>query len=117
MHDKNASSISESFRLRSEHALKIFRQEYAEQHKTRINRQLHVAGRIIRVAAIPVVFYSWKIAVGLFVLGYLIQFLGHVIEGSSPSFFRNPKHLILGSLNHVVRLFDKNERSDAYKRT
>lgn len=111
------SSVRDTFRLRSEHALNVFREEYAEQHQTKINRRLHVAGRIIRVAAIPFLFYSWRVAFALFVLGYLIQFLGHAIEGSSPSFFRSPKHLILGSLNHVMRLFDKEERSDTYKRT
>ncbi len=68
---------------------------------------MHVIGRVIRVASIPVAFYDWRIAIGLFVLGYLIQFLGHAIEGTSPSFFRNPKHLIIGSLNHVVRATDK----------
>lgn len=96
--------ISDSLRLRSERSLQIFREEYSEQHKTLLNRRLHLYGRIIRVAAIPALFYSWKIAIMLFVAGYLVQFLGHAIEGTSPSFFRNPKHLLLGSLNHVAGL-------------
>ena len=91
--------------------MNLFREEYGEQHKTEINRQLHLYGRIIRVVAIPVAFYNWKIAIGLFVFGYLIQFLGHAIEGTSPSFFRNPKHLILGSMSHVVRAIDKLKNS------
>ncbi len=103
----NMRPIRESFRSRSERALKLFRQEYSEQHQTKINRRLHVIGRVIRVIALPVAFYNWKIAIGLFVLGYLIQFLGHAIEGTSPSFFRNPKHLLIGSLSHIVKALDK----------
>lgn len=105
--------ISDSFRVRSERALDTFRREYAEQHQTKLNRRLHLYGRILRIAAIPVVFYSWKIAIGLFVLGYLIQFLGHAIEGTSPSFFRNPKHLIIGSLDHVVGVVERVKRRQA----
>ncbi len=99
--------FAESLRTRSERALKLFREEYSEQHQTTLNRRLHVIGRVIRVAAIPALFYDWRVALGLFVFGYLIQFLGHAIEGTSPSFFRNPKHLVIGSLNHVVRAVDR----------
>lgn len=107
LEDSNITPIGDSFRLRSERALRLFREEYSEQHQTKLNRRLHLFGRIVRVAAIPIAFYNWKIAIGLFVLGYLIQFLGHAIEGTSPSFFRNPKHLILGSLSHIVRALDR----------
>ncbi len=95
--------MSDSLRLRSERALRLFREEYSEQHQTKLNRRLHLYGRIIRAAAIPVAFFNWKTAIGLFVLGYLIQFLGHAIEGTSPSFFRNPKHLIIGTLSYIVK--------------
>lgn len=107
LEDRKIAISGESFRLRSERAFSLFREEYSQQHKTKLNRRLHLYGRIVRVAAIPVAFYNWKIAIGLFVLGYMIQFLGHAIEGTSPSFFRNPKHLIIGSLNYVVRAVDK----------
>lgn len=103
---KDEVAQTESFRSRSKRALDLFREEYAQQHRTKLNRRLHLYGRIIRVASMPVVFYDWKIAIGLFVLGYLVQFLGHAIEGTSPSFFRNPKHLMIGSLSHVVRAID-----------
>ncbi len=100
----NPTQLKESFRSRSERALKLFREEYSEQHQTTLNRWLHLIGRVIRVGSIPALFYDWRMALGLFVFGYLIQFLGHAIEGTSPSFFRNPKHLAIGSLNHVVRV-------------
>lgn len=99
--------LKESLRSRSERALKLFREEYSAEHQTKLNRWLHVIGRLIRVAAIPALFYDWRVALGLFVFGYLIQFLGHAIEGTSPSFFRNPKHLIIGSLDYVVGALEK----------
>ena len=99
--------LKEKFRWRSERALKLFREEYSQQHQTKLNQWLHVIGRVIRVAAIPTLFYDWRMALGLFVFGYLVQFLGHAIEGTSPSFFRNPKHLAIGSLNHILQAIDK----------
>lgn len=104
--DAETTLATTSFRSRSERALKLFRQEYSEQHQTKLNRWLHVIGRLARVLSIPILFYNWRIALGLFICGYLIQFTGHAIEGSSPSFFRNPKHLIVGSLSHIVRAMD-----------
>lgn len=103
--------FSDGFRQRNENALKTFREEYAQQHQTKLNWRLHLYGRIMRGGALVVLFFNWKWPVALFVAGYLIQFLGHAIDGTSPSFFRNPKHLLLGSLNHVVRFFEKSDAS------
>jgi hypothetical protein len=101
--------LSDSLRRRSEDALRTFREEYARQHRTKLNRRLHLWGRVMRAGALVAVFHSWNAAAALFVAGYLVQFLGHAIEGTSPSFFRNPKHLLLGSLNHVASLFEGND--------
>lgn len=103
--------INTNLRERSEAALHTFREEYAREHQTRINRQLHFYGRIVRVSALIFLFFNWKIALIVFVIGYLMQFLGHAIEGTSPSFFRNPKHLLLGSLSHIVNLAEKTKLS------
>jgi uncharacterized membrane protein YGL010W len=38
-------------------------------------------------------------AVGLFVVGWIIQFIGHyAYEGKSPAFYRNAVHLLVGPL-------------------
>jgi len=50
---------------------------------------LAVAGRLVPVPA----------AVGLFVLGWVFQFVGHyVYEKKAPAFFRNFAHLLVGPL-------------------
>ena len=99
-------------RQRSSGALETFRREYAEQHQTTINKRLHLIGRCMRIAAVPLAFWSLWYGLALFAGGYAIQFLGHAIEGTSPSFFRNPKHLLLGSLEHLVRLTDRRRSND-----
>jgi uncharacterized membrane protein YGL010W len=41
----------------------------------------------------------WTLALGLFVLGWILQFVGHyVYEKRSPAFYRNLAHLLVGPL-------------------
>lgn len=41
----------------------------------------------------------WTLALGLFVLGWVLQFVGHyVYEKRSPAFYRNLTHLLVGPL-------------------
>jgi len=41
----------------------------------------------------------WTVALGLFVLGWILQFVGHyVYEKRSPAFYRNLAHLLVGPL-------------------
>jgi uncharacterized membrane protein YGL010W len=41
----------------------------------------------------------WSVALGLFVLGWILQFVGHyVYEKRSPAFYRNLVHLLVGPL-------------------
>lgn len=51
---------------------------------------------------------SWKINLGLFLAGWVFQFVGHgVYEKRSPAFFQNLLHLLVGPLwvlNTVLRL-------------
>lgn len=44
-------------------------------------------------------FLAIPVAAGLFVLGWILQFVGHyVYEKRSPAFFRNATHLLVGPL-------------------
>jgi len=38
----------------------------------------------------------WQIAAALFVLGWVGQFVGHVVEGKRPSFFTDLRFLLIG---------------------
>jgi uncharacterized membrane protein YGL010W len=42
---------------------------------------------------------DWTVALGLFVFGWILQFVGHyVYEKRSPAFYRNLTHLLVGPL-------------------
>lgn len=51
---------------------------------------------------------DWRVALALFLLGWVFQFIGHgLYEKRSPAFFTNLVHLLVGPLwvlNHIVRL-------------
>lgn len=60
--------------------------EYLQRHQHPANRALHILG-------LPVTFLvplgllatgDWLWAIGAFVAGYALQFLGHAIEGNDP---------------------------------
>jgi len=43
-------------------------------------------------------FFNWRWALAMFVVGWILQFVGHAIEGNQPAFFRNPVYLLVGPL-------------------
>ena|SRR5437868_9281756 len=55
-----------------------------------------VAGHVglRRVGWLPL----WQICIGLFVLGWIGQFIGHKIEGKKPSFFKDIQFLLIGPI-------------------
>lgn len=40
----------------------------------------------------------WKIAIGVFIVAWIGQFIGHSIEGKRPSFFKDIQFLLIGPL-------------------
>jgi uncharacterized membrane protein YGL010W len=59
------------------------------------------------VVSLVVVFFDWRWGVGLFVLGWILQFIGHAFEGNKPAFFRNPIYLLVGPFWWVKKIFSK----------
>ncbi len=49
-------------------------------------------------------FVSWPVAIALFVIGWILQFVGHAYEGKSPAFLTNLVHLLVGPLWIVALL-------------
>lgn len=71
---------------------------YKAKHQHPLNRLTHSIGIPMIVISLPLVFFNWRWAVGLFVLGWVFQFIGHAIEGNQPAFFKNPVYLLIGPL-------------------
>lgn len=75
-----------------------FLANYKAKHQHPLNRLTHSIGIPMIVISLPVVFFNWRWAVGLFGVGWILQFVGHAIEGNQPAFFKNPVYLLIGPL-------------------
>ena len=69
---------------------------YKAKHQHPLNRLSHSIGIPLIVISLPLFLFNWRWAVALFVLGWILQFVGHAIEGNQPAFFRNPFYLLVG---------------------
>jgi uncharacterized membrane protein YGL010W len=78
-------------------------ENYKAKHQHPVNRLLHHFGIPLIVVALPLFFFNWRWALALFVIGWILQFVGHAIEGNQPAFFRNPIYLLVGPLWLVKR--------------
>ena len=58
---------------------------------------LYVAG-LLGTALLPV-------SIGVFVVSWILQFIGHHIEGKKPSFFEDLQYLLVGPLFVLSKLF------------
>jgi len=76
---------------------------YAESHQHPLNRLTHTIGIPMILLSLALGLLSiliaglWPWALGLFVLGWLLQFIGHAIEGKPPEFFRDWRYLLVGT--------------------
>ncbi len=75
-----------------------FMEDYKAKHTHPLNRLTHNIGIPMIVVSLPLFFFSWRWALALFVVGWVLQFVGHFIEGNQPAFFRNPVYLLVGPL-------------------
>ena len=75
-----------------------FLEKYKRDHQHPINKLLHSFGIPMIVVSLPLVLYSWKWALALFIAGWILQFVGHWFEGVKPSFLSNPIFLLVGPL-------------------
>ncbi len=73
-----------------------FIENYKAKHQHPLNRLTHTLGIPLIVVSLPLFFLDWRLALGLFLFGWILQFLGHAIEGNQPAFFRNPFYLLVG---------------------
>jgi len=73
-----------------------FVENYKSKHRHPLNRLSHTIGIPLIVISLPLFFFSWRWALALFIGGWILQFVGHAIEGNQPAFFRNPIYLLVG---------------------
>ncbi|WP_395541707.1 Mpo1-like protein [Neotabrizicola sp. sgz301269] len=77
--------------------------QYAQNHRNRWNQLTHAIGIPLIVLSIGLAILSvfvtglWPWALALFVLGWMLQFIGHAIEGKPPEFFKDWRFLLVGT--------------------
>ena len=73
-----------------------FSENYKAKHQHPVNKLTHSIGIPMIVVSLPLFFFKWRWALGLFLVGWVLQFIGHAIEGNRPAFFKNPMYLLVG---------------------
>jgi len=76
--------------------------QYASSHRNPVNRACHTLGIPTILLSLPV-FIGGLLrhglllyAAGLFILGWIFQFIGHAFEGKPPEFFSDWRFLFVG---------------------
>jgi len=76
--------------------------QYATSHQHPVNRFCHTIGIPLIALSLPLFLVaifvpgSWPIPLGMFVVGWVFQFLGHAFEGKPPEFFSDWRFLFVG---------------------
>jgi uncharacterized membrane protein YGL010W len=75
---------------------------YATSHQHPVNRACHTLGIPLIVLSIVLAVVSlfvsglWPVTLTLFVVGWVLQFVGHAFEGKPPEFFHDWRFLFVG---------------------
>ena len=75
--------------------------EYSESHQNKVNKLMHTLGIpmiALSLLVIPVslvIAGMWRFALGLFVFGWVLQFIGHYFEGKPPEFLKDYRFLFV----------------------
>jgi uncharacterized membrane protein YGL010W len=85
--------------------LKAMLEKYKEDHQNPVNRALHTIGIPMIVASLPILPFNPMLGASMFVVGWILQFIGHAFEGKMPSFFRDPRFLLVGPMWAVKKIF------------
>lgn len=76
--------------------------QYSKSHQHPVNRTLHTLGIPMIVVAIAMAAAGIAVpdlllpAAALFVAGWMLQFVGHAVEGKPPEFFSDWRFLFVG---------------------
>ena len=78
-------------------------EEYARSHRHPVNRACHTIGIPTIALSVPLCVAAaflpglWPVPLGLFVLGWTLQLVGHGFEGKPPEFLRDWRFLLVGA--------------------
>jgi uncharacterized membrane protein YGL010W len=87
--------------------------EYTQSHRHPLNRLCHLIGIPLIALSLPLFLAAlfirglWPLPLGLFLLGWAFQFLGHYFEGKPPEFLRDWRFLLVGLRWWVAKLWGR----------
>jgi len=76
--------------------------EYSQSHQHPFNRLCHTLGIPLIAVSLPLFAAAWfvdglwPVPAALFVIGWVLQFAGHAVEGKPPEFLKDPRFLLVG---------------------
>jgi uncharacterized membrane protein YGL010W len=76
--------------------------QYAQSHQNPVNRFCHTIGIPLIAGSVPLFVVAlfaadfWVLPLGMFVVGWVFQFIGHAVEGKPPEFFKDWRFLFVG---------------------
>ena len=86
-------------------------EQYGHSHQHPVNRVCHTIGIPLIALSLPLFVVAiiplavsvplitsgfWKVPAAMFVVGWILQFVGHAVEGEPPEFFRDWRFLFVG---------------------
>jgi uncharacterized membrane protein YGL010W len=98
-------------------SFKQYMETYNRDHQNKVNRALHSIGIPMIVASLPILPFNPLLGSSLFVVGWILQFIGHAFEGKAPSFFRDPTFLLVGPMWFIKKLRGKGTQPDTAEST
>lgn len=87
--------------------------QYATSHQHPANRFCHTIGIPLIALSIPLALVAvavdglWPIALAMFIIGWIFQFVGHAFEGKPPEFLHDWRFLFVGLRWWVAKLRGK----------
>ena len=99
------------------HTLADYMAVYDHEHHHPANKALHGVGIPMLIAGLVLGAFYWKVALGLFVGGWVLLFTGHRIEGNRPAFFQGVAYFLVGPLWVAKEIKDALTRSQRPKET
>ena len=73
--------------------------QYDHEHTNPWNKAMHAIGiPIILAGIILATFTFWRTAAAFFIVGWILLFAGHRIEGNKPAFFQGVVYFLVGPI-------------------
>lgn len=82
-----------------------YEERYSQDHQDPRNVFCHFIGIPLILISLGLVFFVPLLAIAMFTVGWVFQFIGHMFEGKKPSFTYDPLYLMIGPifLFHKIR--------------